>query len=62
LGLSYLFISHDLSSVHFISQHLLVMKDGRVVDEFDRSGLFDATRHDYTKQLIELFEDLPARA
>ncbi|MFT3875814.1 MAG: ABC transporter ATP-binding protein [Propioniciclava sp.] len=61
LGLSYLFISHDLSSVHFISQHLIVMKDGVVVDDFDRSQLFDPGRHDYTRQLIELFEDLPQR-
>ncbi|HMR49863.1 MAG TPA: ABC transporter ATP-binding protein [Arachnia sp.] len=59
LGLSYMFISHDLSAVHFISQHLLVLKDGVVVDDFDRARLFDADRHDYTKQLIDLFEDLP---
>lgn len=59
LGLSYLFISHDLGSVQFISQHLIVMKDGKVVDEFDRSQLFDPGRHEYTRQLIELFGDLP---
>lgn len=61
LGLSYLFISHDLSSVHFISQHLIVMKDGIVVDDFDRTELFDSDRHAYTKQLIDLFEDLPSQ-
>jgi peptide/nickel transport system ATP-binding protein len=61
LGLSYLFISHDLSAVHFISRHLIVMKNGKVVDDFDRSELFDPGRHDYTRQLIELFEDLPQR-
>lgn len=60
LGLSYLFISHDLSSVQFISQHLRVMKDGVVVDDFDRERLFDSERHEYTRQLIDLFEDLPA--
>ncbi len=62
LGLSYLFISHDLSSVHFISQHLMVMKHGQVVDDFDRDELFDPYRHEYTKQLIDLFEDLPQQA
>ncbi len=62
LGLSYLFISHDLSSVRFISQHLIVMKDGRVVDDFDRAQLFDSDRHDYTVKLIDMFEDLPPQA
>lgn len=62
LGLSYMFISHDLSSVNFISQHLMVLKDGIVVDDFDRALLFDADRHEYTKQLINLFEDLPRQA
>ena len=61
LGLSYLFISHDLSSVQFISQHLIVMKDGKVVDDFERSQLFAPGRHVYTRQLIDLFEDLPSR-
>ncbi|MEZ5084887.1 MAG: ABC transporter ATP-binding protein [Tessaracoccus sp.] len=62
LGLSYMFISHDLSSVHFISQHLMVMKHGVVVDDFDRSQLFAPGRHSYTTQLIDLFEDLPRQA
>lgn len=62
LRLSYMFISHDLSSVHFISQHLIVMKNGKVVDDFARAQLFDEERHAYTRQLINLFEDLPRQA
>lgn len=62
LDLSYLFISHDLGAVQFISQHLIVLKDGRVVDDFDRGRLFEPDRHEYTRTLIDLFEDLPRQA
>ena len=41
---------------------LIVMKDGRVVDDFDRAQLFDSDRHDYTVKLIDMFEDLPPQA
>ena len=56
LGLSYLFISHDLSAVHFMSERLIVMKDGNIVDRSSRKELFEPERHDYTKSLIEVFD------
>ena len=56
LGLSYLFISHDLSAVHFMSERLIVMKEGNIVDRSSRKELFKPERHDYTKSLIEVFE------
>ncbi|MFC0189386.1 ABC transporter ATP-binding protein [Fictibacillus aquaticus] len=56
LGLSYLFISHDLAAVNFMSQRIGVMKDGQLLDLFRREALFSPQRHPYTKQLIEVFD------
>lgn len=57
LGLSYLFISHDLSAVQFMSRRILVMQDGVVVDRFERDGAFSSERHPYTRELVRLFDD-----
>jgi ABC-type microcin C transport system duplicated ATPase subunit YejF len=50
--LSYLFISHDLKVVRAMADHIMVMKDGRVVEEGDTDRIFDEPRHDYTKRLM----------
>lgn len=55
LRLSYLFISHDLAAVHFMSHRVMVMKEGAMVDTFAGGELFAAQRHPYTKQLLEVF-------
>lgn len=55
LGLSYLFISHDLSAVNFMSHRLMVMQYGQMVDHCEGKDLFAVERHSYTKQLLELF-------
>ncbi|MBT2583338.1 dipeptide/oligopeptide/nickel ABC transporter ATP-binding protein [Planococcus sp. ISL-109] len=55
LDLSYLFISHDLSAIQALSQRVMVMKDGEIVDRFDKAQLFSEARHPYTKQLVSLF-------
>ncbi|MEP0521448.1 MAG: ABC transporter ATP-binding protein [Hyphomicrobiales bacterium] len=51
-GLSFLFISHDLSVVREISHRILVMYLGNVVEFADRDVLFKNPQHPYTKQLI----------
>ena len=51
-GLSYLFISHDLKVVRAISHRVLVMKDGRVVEQGDTETLFSRPVHEYTRQLL----------
>ncbi len=51
-GLSYLFISHDLAVVRAMADHIMVMKDGRVVEEGSPDQVLDAPHEDYTKRLM----------
>ena len=51
-GLAYIFISHDLKVVRAMSHHVLVMKNGDVVETGQASQIFDAPQTEYTQQLI----------
>ena len=51
-GLSYLFISHDLKVIRAICHRVMVMKDGKVVEEGDVQAIFDAPSQAYTQKLI----------
>jgi peptide/nickel transport system ATP-binding protein len=51
-GLSYIFISHDLSVVKHISDRVLVMQNGRVVEMADADQLYLSPQTDYTKSLL----------
>jgi peptide/nickel transport system ATP-binding protein len=51
-GLSYVFISHDLAVVRFISDEVLVMKDGRVVEQAPAAQILAAPREEYTQRLL----------
>jgi peptide/nickel transport system ATP-binding protein len=52
LGLSYLFISHDLGVIHHVADRVLVMRDGRVVESGTAAEIFEAPRNPYTRQLL----------
>ena len=52
LGLSYLFITHDLAVVRQIADHTLVMEKGKVVEQGTTDDVFHAPQQDYTKHLL----------
>ena len=52
-GLTYLFISHDLAVVRALSDHLIVMKEGEVVESGSTHAIFEAPRERYTRELMQ---------
>jgi oligopeptide/dipeptide ABC transporter ATP-binding protein len=63
LGIAYLFISHDLTTVKFICHRVVVMYLGQVVEMGTKDQVFNAPRHPYAKALLasHLFPDLKNR-
>ncbi|KQT87808.1 microcin ABC transporter ATP-binding protein [Methylobacterium sp. Leaf469] len=57
-GLAYLFISHDLKVVRALANHVLVMQNGRVVEEGAAEAIFSHPRHPYTQALFAAAFDL----
>ncbi|MBC8051060.1 MAG: ABC transporter ATP-binding protein, partial [Chitinophagales bacterium] len=58
--LAYLFISHDLKVVRALANEVIVMRNGRVVEEGPAEQIFNAPQSDYTKALLAAAFDLRA--
>ena len=52
-GLSYIFISHDLAVVKYISDEIMVMSEGRIVEIANSDEIYRHPREDYTRRLLE---------
>ena len=52
LGLTYLFIAHDLAVVEHISDHVLVMYRGKIVESASSEAIYENPQHEYTKKLL----------
>ncbi|MFK7853595.1 MAG: dipeptide ABC transporter ATP-binding protein [Granulosicoccus sp.] len=53
LGMSYLFVSHDLQVVRLLCDHVIVMKDGDIIESGDAQEVMSTPSHSYTKALID---------
>ena len=59
-GLTYLFISHDLAVVHALAHDMIVIKDGKVVEQGDAQTIFTHPQHAYTQELLQASSLRPA--
>ena len=52
-GYTYIFISHDLSVVRFLSDRIMVMRQGRIVESGPADELYRNPQQEYTRMLID---------
>lgn len=53
LGLTYVFIAHDLTMVRYISDRIAVMHDGKIVEMGDTEEVYEHPQHPYTRKLLQ---------
>jgi oligopeptide transport system ATP-binding protein len=61
MGLSYLFISHDMAVIHHICDRIAVMYNGKIVEEGSRDEIIGAPRHPYTQALLSAVPEADPR-
>jgi peptide/nickel transport system ATP-binding protein len=61
-GVTYLFISHDLSVVDLVCDDVIVLKDGRIVEQGEPDTLFRDPQHPYTQRLLAAVPGMHPRA
>jgi peptide/nickel transport system ATP-binding protein len=61
-GLGYLFISHDLGVVRSVTDRVMVMQAGRIVEQGQTEAVFTNPQHEYTKTLVSAAPRLPDMA
>jgi ABC-type oligopeptide transport system ATPase subunit len=61
MGLSYLFISHDMAVIHHICDRIAVMYNGKIVEEGSRDEIINAPRHEYTQALLSAVPEADPR-
>tara|TARA_R110001592_G_scaffold138511_8_gene357832 strand:+ start:4697 stop:6388 length:1692 start_codon:yes stop_codon:yes gene_type:complete len=52
-GIAYIFISHDLAVVKALSHHVMVMKQGQIIEQNSCEAIFNSPKESYTKNLLE---------
>jgi len=60
LGIAYLFIAHDLAVVKHVSDHVIVMHHGKIVESAPAEAIYGDPKHDYTKKLLSAVPRLAA--
>lgn len=60
LGIAYLFIAHDLAVVEHVSDHVIVMHHGKIVESAPADAIYADPQHEYTKKLLSAVPKLAA--
>ena len=60
LGVAYLFIANDLAVVEHVSDHVIVMHHGKIVESAPAGEIYENPQHDYTKKLLSAVPQLAA--